>query len=506
MMSFGCFRLFIVAAIFAAACPGFCGETGAVLYTSTRSVTGFAIAGDGSLWAATRGGVLHRENGSWRKFTEADGLASSEALGIAAEGESVRVIFGGKSAVMRDGKWMVEPFQFKPKQAMCSVIWKNAAVEARLTDVRINSGGSWRSIGFPKSTGSHISAMLSKGEKLWAAMFGDGLWQFDGKAWSPVKIGLPSAAKEITAMAEIGKRLVIGTRREGIWEYDAKSWHQIFQPNEPYNANIQNAINYKGMIFFSTLEDGIVVKGADGWKHFHSPEISSDAPRQMVEFGGALYVRHGSGKVDRFNGKSWERNVFAALPRKQVSVLAADDKRIYLAQWGGWSEFDGKTWEHHLKVKELQGFPITALLPDSNTIWVGTQGRGLAEVARLNEKVKWHDERNGLPDDWVKRIAKCGDSVCAGTFTGGLARLEGSSWISAKELGQGEITDLIAEQDGSVLAATRKGVWRISGDGRIAKIASIAPEIDAQALALNENGIWIGARTGIWFTSTHSPL
>ena len=108
----------------------------------------------------------------------------------------------------------------------------------------------------------------------------------------------------------------------------------------------------------------------------------------MVVFRGALYVRHGGGQVDRLAGTTWARNVCAGLPRKQASALAVDVKALYVAQWGGWSEWDGLRWAHHLRLPELQGLPVTALCPDGDTLLIGTQGGGALAFDRRTGHVQ----------------------------------------------------------------------------------------------------------------------
>ena len=114
----------------------------------------------------------------------------------------------------------------------------------------------------------------------------------------------------------------------------------------------------------STLQDGIASLTPDGWRHIAATGISTGSPRQMVEFRGLLYLRHSNGVVDSFDGRKWTRGVFSALPRKQASCLAADGSQLYVGQWGGWSEFDGEHWTHHLRLPGLQGVPVTAIRPD----------------------------------------------------------------------------------------------------------------------------------------------
>ena len=245
--------------------------------------------------------------------------------------------------------------------------------------LQVRSGNTSRDIPLPPSSGTHISALLPHGNALWAALYGDGIWAYNGHGWHPGEIDCPAEAREITALAEGHGTLWIGTRRAGLWQYRARTWKQVLQPDEPPNHNCEDLAFYQDRLYVSTLEDGLVVRGPQEWEQVVPPAISSNAPRQMVTFGGRLYVRHGDGKVDCLSDMEWQRDIWHDLPRKQVSALAADGRRLYAAQWGGWSEFDSKTWTHQLQLPELQGVPVTALCPEAGRLWIGTQGRGLAE-------------------------------------------------------------------------------------------------------------------------------
>ncbi len=478
------------------------------VYTSTRAISAVAVATDGSLWAATRGGVIHRTpDGSWRKFTVVAGLPSNEALGIALDGDTIVAAFPEASTRWENGAWSAE----QPKPIILSqskdgrlptTTWQGKHCAATLTELTIGDGAAQRSFALPVSTGSHISALLPRGDKLWAAMFGDGVWEFDGKGWSLLDIGLPPQAREITCMADDGRNLWLGTRREGVWQFDGKSWVQHLQPDEPYDHNIQSIFQYHGNIYFSTLEEGLVARTAKGWVRYSDDVLSSNSPRQMVEFGGRLYVRHGSGKLDRFDGSAWTRNVFPNLPRKQASALATDGKRLYVAQWGGWSEFDGTAWRHNLKNPELQGYPITALLPAGGKLWIGTQGRGLAEVNTATNELKWHDERAGLPDDWIKVITQIDNTLLAGTFVGGLASWDGSKWTTPKEFSGTEITAIEPDTKGGAIIATRSGLYLRSADGVITPLIWGARGVcvsETQSICPTNKGLWVGTRTGIYF-------
>ncbi|MCE5197989.1 MAG: hypothetical protein ABFD54_13815 [Armatimonadota bacterium] len=463
--------------------PGILPAEEPAVFTSTRYVVDMAFSANGALWVATRGGVLCRNaDGSWRKFTVEDGLPSNEArrINIYLQPEKVLVDFPKISSEWSGGKWTAKQMvQMTSKVTVFPYGHPTPAIE-------------------PSShTGSHVSARCSADGRAINAMFGDCLYEYIDDHWTRLDIDLPAKAREITAITSKDNAIWLGTRDEGVWEYDGKVWTQHLQPNEPYSHNIQCIAEYQGNVYFSTLEEGLVVLTKDEWRHISRPEMSSNAPRQMVKFGGSLYIRHGDGKVDRRDGDKWTKDICANLPRKQVSAIASDSERLYAAQWGGWSEFDGKTWTHHLKFPELQGCAITAILPQKDTIWIGTQGRGLAEIDRTSKTVRMHDERNGLTDDWIKCIACAGNTVYAGTFVSGLFTKDGNHWLSVPGIGNTEITDLRSDASGSILATTRSEVWQRASDGAVHRLD---PRIsEAQAICACENGTWVGTRTGIWF-------
>lgn len=469
----------IVIALLACGAGAFAAEP--VLFTSTRYVMDMAFAKDGTLWVATRGGVLHRDaKGSWAKFTIADGLPSNETAQIRILDDAVQAVFFVRaSATWSSGKWTVGP----------AVPWTKILPDRPAPPP-------------PNVPGTHIVTRCRGRTREIAALFGDGLYEYANGKWSRMDIGLPENARDITALASDGSALWVGTRRDGLWRYDDKTWTQFLQPDEPYSQNIQCIAAYRGGVYFSTLEDGLVVRRDGKWSHAAAPVMSSGAPRQMVEFGGSLYVRQTDGKVDRLDGDKWTLDVFPDLPRKQAYALASDGKRLYVGQWGGWSEFDGKTWTHHLKHSELQGIEVTAILPEPDTVWIGTQGRGLAEIDRSNgavspsTKLRMHDERNGLGDDWIRCIARAGDKLYVGTYVGGLFEKKASGWVHVPGIEGPEITDLKAEPSGSLLVATRAAVYRIASDGAVTKLDPCVTE--AQALCPCADGLWIGTRTGTW--------
>jgi ligand-binding sensor domain-containing protein len=477
----------------------------AARFTSTRYVTCIAIGPDRSVWVGTTGGILRRDaGGGWRKFTRQEGLPSEEVREIRFEhGATIAVTPAGAAAESGSGWRAIAGAAAGPPststETTCSTDWERKLCEATVEGLRIREAGGWRRIPLPNSRGTHVSALAGRRNVLWAALYGDGLWAWDGAAWQRLDIFLPADAREVTAMATSGQRIWIGTRRDGVWEGYGNRWTHYLAPDEPIDSDVQAIAWYRGAVWVSTLQDGLAARTPAGWDHVAPPELTCAAPRQLVVFHDRLFVRGGDGSVDAFDGRRWTRSALPALPRRQVSALATDGARLYAAQWGGWSEWDGRTWTHHLSLSGLQGVPVTTLAPDGPDLWIGTQGRGLARWHRETNSLAWYDERSGLPDDWVTAIARSGGALYVGTYVGGLAKLEEGAWRQDPGLAGRCVTALAPDASGGVLVATRTGSFRLTASGRLAPLESRFSALDpeGQALCVLKSGVWIGTRTGL---------
>lgn len=436
-------------------------------FSSTREVNKLEFDDEGVLWAYTRGGVLRFQKGVWQK---------------------IRI--GAPTIDERNRK--------------TSVRWQEQNVAITLDGLVIGEGKSARAVPLPRSSGTHISAVLPRGDTLLAALFGDGIWEWDGEDWSKPDFNLPLLAREITALVDDGKGGIwLGTRRQGVWERRGNAWKQHLQPDEPFGQNVQFLQTFQGALWASTLEDGLVVRDTNGWKHFGNEVLSSNAPRQLVVFQNKLYVRHSNEVVDCFDGTRWKKDVFPRLPRRQIISLAADANNLYLGQWGGWSQWNGKTFSHHLKIPLLQIVPLMQIFPDKGKLWLGTENRGLFEWEAKTGRLRQHDERNGLPDDWITTLTRNGQILFAGTFNGGLAwrRDQETQWHSAPQLKRLGITAIVNESPQRTLVATRFGLFCLDEKGHLRSWNKglTKEEQEIQSLLLVKEGLWIGTRSGLLF-------
>ncbi|RYX81354.1 hypothetical protein EON83_24520 [bacterium] len=460
------------------------------VFSSTNEVRDLSWNGK-TLWAATGGGVRRFEDGKWTKWTRQNGLPANESFSVAGDGTVRFPVAMGRF----DGKnWGVKsaaPFQKSAQE----VVWRGQRVRATLGSLEVGT----RSFALPKeSTGTHISALLPLKNRLMVAVYGDGLYLFDGEKWSRDVAPAPDAAREITALTGEDGMLWVGTRRAGIWRRMGGKWTQFLESGEPFSHNVQNLERFRGVVWGSTLDDGLVYLNGSQWEHTTTDKLSSSAPRQMLVWKDTLWVRHGTGIVDSFDGASWTKNALSSIPRRGVYALGGEEGRLVASGWGGFAEWNGKTWTPHYDVPELKGVPILGLLCDGDNLWLQTQSRGVGVWNRTSGTLKWLDERDGLPDDWVTALAKLDGKIYAGTFVGGLARLDGEKWFTFSELKGENVTSLCDAGNGAVLASTRHGVFKIEGNNAT-KVGLTWLDSEDQSLLKDDNGVWIGARTSINF-------
>lgn len=341
----------------------------------------------------------------------------------------------------------------------------------------------------PRARGAFVTARLPDGL---TAVFGDScLWQ--GQHPGP---SLPPLLRAVTALARWNGKLVIGVRRQGAWVHEGSAWKPLTaHESEPADHNIQALTEYQKTLYASTLDQGLVTFDGQHWSQLRAPQLSSDAPRQLLVHAGQLLVRHGDGQVDRLTQGRWERAVFKPLlPRPEVSALASNGRTLVVLQWGGFSRLCNGTWTHHFDLPALRATPLTCALLDGERLWLGTQGKGL--FALRGNTVTRHDERHGLPDDWLTALQKTPDgTLWAGTFVGGLARLRpgASRWERLPQTDGQQVTALEPRRTG-LLVATRERVLDAAGVG-----STIPPLREAQALCQGSTlGLWIGARTALY--------
>ena len=254
--------------------------------------------------------------------------------------------------------------------------------------------------------------------------------------------------------------------------------------------NIQSLGVLRDLVFAGTLEEGLWVRRADDtWSEIKG--LPTQCPRNMVEFGGSLIVRYGDGNLIQIAPDLSWKQLNSNLPRKQAMGLATDGKSLFVAQPGGYSQFDDKTWSHHFGIAELEGKSVSAFAATESKLWIGLQGMGLLRIDRATGKTDAFDERAGLTDDWITQIQPTNDGVIVGTFIGGALGLKDGAFVPLNGTSEKCVTSMT-----SGLTGTRTGLFQLeSGTLRQIEAPGLGEEI--QAVVQIGNTLRIGTRNGV---------
>lgn len=267
--------------------------------------------------------------------------------------------------------------------------------------------------------------------------------------------------------------------------------------SELSGLNVQSMAQLGDLIFAGTLEEGLWVRDAKGlWAELKN--LPSPCPRTMVRLGDRLMVRFSDGSLVELGSDLKWNLLTSKLPRREALAIATHGSRLFVAQPGGYSEFDGKDWTHHFGIKLLTGAAISAVTASERELWIGVQGLGIVVVDLSSGEAKLIDERSGLTDDWVTQIAFTRNGVTLGTFVGGAVHKTEQGFSCLPETAESCVTSISANGE---LIGTRTGLFSRK-DGVVQKVVSKGLPEEIQSLLPTANGLWIGTRNGVRFIPT----
>jgi hypothetical protein len=184
--------------------------------------------------------------------------------------------------------------------------------------------------------------------------------------------------------------------------------------------------------------------------------------------------------------------------------MATDGHRLYLGLWAGWATTDGKQWEYHFADQVLQGQVITAIAPQGETVWLGTQKAGLF-AWRGGQLMQYH-EAQGLTDDWITCFGTHENRLLVGTYNGGVLSWDGTRFTQVLGLEGFAARSLAFTGEGKALVASPLGVYQETDNGWRLLDPRTSGGLEAQTLCIVPDGVWVGTRTSLayvpWVTAT----
>jgi hypothetical protein len=457
-------------------------------------VSALAVAG-GTLWAGTAAG-LYRMRGD--RLDHVDG--PREVTALVADGD--RLWIGAPDGVwLRDGG---APRGLGGGEVRHLAVVDGAVMAAGTDGLSTVDHGRVVAVagaprGFAQAIGAAHGAACTGGL--------DGLWLRPASPATPATAATPTAAtwrhaprasgppsSDLSAIAADGPRLWAGTFDQGLATYDPeRGWRRITAPglDTRINAILVEPRPAGAHVWIATAEGITVLDGAgaivsrlgktDGLPSRSVLSLARLADGRIVAGTsvGAAFV--GGGTVRRVGprvpGDKGVGNVWA-IAEAAGALWLGTTTGLYRGPATGWTTKDGADDAATLVEPSGPG-PTTS-----------------SEPATTPERWRRLSVATGqLHDDWVTALAVRGDLLWAGTYHGGISRIDGDV---ATHLGGGWINPAGLTWDGDrLLAATMEGL--VAGDGRTATWTTTPalPGRDVTGALRVGRTLWIATRRGL---------
>jgi ligand-binding sensor domain-containing protein len=277
---------------------------------------------------------------------------------------------------------------------------------------------------------------------------------------------------------------------DGAWLRGRTGWIRGADRAGPPSNDISALAHDGKRLWVGTFDRGLAVLEGSTWRTIAADKLDGRINAIHVEKSGRVWVATASG-LYAITGNDVAR--FArgdGLPSRGVLALAGmRDGRLLVGTSAGAAIVGTGRPVRLAKGKDLGN--VWAVGEDaSGAIWLGTT-TGLYRGSETTTEWQRFSLASGhLRDDWVMALAFDGAAVVAGTYHGGVARIEGTT---ATQLGDGWVNPAGLVLDGGrVLAATMDGLVTIGG----AKQTGL-PGKDVTAVVRAGGALFVATRRGL---------
>jgi ligand-binding sensor domain-containing protein len=428
-------------------------------YSSLNPILDLAFAPDGSLWAATGGGLVHWDlrAGTYTRY-----LVEATEVALAPDGtpwlatwQAVCRFDGVTCPPQADPAGLIESGVRALAVDGDGALWVGTGRGVSRFD-----GTSWQS--YPSQVPTNDLAVAAGGE-VWAATAGGvGRYLPDQDAWTTYtgEHGLPDPNNNAEAIATApGGEVWVYILWEGIYRFDASAggatWRKVeLKDNSPISGPISDmAFAADGTPWVATAggthyPGGRLAYREDGtWIDVTSEHgLISIRP---IALGSAGQVAAGTNLgLGVYHGGEWRLLQDGPIHDSVRTVAVTPDgaawfgfgRRSLAGDGGGVSRFDGRNWQYSL---DDAGVEVLAVGPDGS-LWAGAgcelhrfDGDAWETVARCGEN---------LPTGNIIDIAFTPDGAVWVANAFALARFDGRSWTVYNRL----IGSVEAAEDGTI--------------------------------------------------------
>ncbi len=349
--------------------------------------------------------------------------------------------------------------------------------------------------GLPSNTIPAI--MQSKAGYLWLGTL-QGLVRFDGVRFAIFDRNNAPAMRSHQILSISEDRtgaMLYGTQAGGLYAIDSNIVKNIELPGKLHGLPTIDNILYSssGNLWLSS-NIGVFLKSGKSFQTVYSKETPIGFRYSLIEDAHkTLWIGTAEGLMKFENGSLLDIGAVMPIFRTSVTALCTDaDGSLWIGTNNGLIHFTDRSFSTFTTQNGLQSNAVTTLLQDKDgNIWVGTKS-GLSRLYRGSIQPL---SRELMPNDAILSLTEDHEgSLWIGTFANGLHRLRDGAFttISMNEgLADDYARSIIESFDGSLLAATAKGLNRMSGIN-IQQIP-IKDNMQINALWKSQDGaIWLG--------------
>lgn len=340
-----------------------------------------AVAPDGTLWLVVENGLCHFDGTSCKTCSAADGLLDRNVLAVEVGPDGVLWVGTGGGVSRFDGRaWKSYPAPVPTVDLAVATNGEVWAATAGGVGRYLRAEDTWITYtaehGLPTRSHSTIIATGPDGDVL-AYVLWEGVYRFDGAGWQPVA-EIPGGLVSDLAFAEDGT---------------------------PWAATVGS--HYPG--------GSLAYHNGDGWvdvtskRGLHSLRAMTPGPGRMVaagtNFGLGIY-QDGKWRLLR-DGPASDRITTVAVTPDGVAWFGFGDHSVS-TPGDGLSRFDGREWQYALDDAEVN---VLAVAHDGS-LWAGAG----CEVLRF-DGVAW------------ETVSRCGDDLPLGNILDIAFTSDGAIWV-----------------------------------------------------------------------------
>lgn len=513
-------------------------------FTNKDNIKSIIQGNDGSIWAATYGGVINMDkNGkTLNSYTTENGLASNEINCIFQDSKNNLWVGSENGISIFDGKkWNNKVVENPVVQKVVNI---NEQSENNLSNNQNTNEPGPAPYSSDKPSNYRIREIFQdKKGNYWLCTSGRGILKYDSKKWyNYIVQDADESIDYVNCIIQdkIGS-IWFGTN-SGIIRFDGKEWRHFELPNKSYSNRIVKSIFEEddGTIIFGT-EEGIFKYSNNEIKLTNRDLKVNDIIKNRTN--NELWISDWRQGISVFKGNEVHNlnTISGTLPFGNPQCLFQDkDNNIWLGAYGGLAKFDGTLW----KKIEIKSFPLslpTYVFQDSkNRMWIAGvltfdlktneivrySDDGIYDIFEDKEKKMWgrtyksivrfnnsnnvwetffepKNEANSVSINCLYQDKK--GRVWVGIYDG-LYLFENNKWqlFNTKNSGliYNNVSKIFEENNGKLWFLTENGISILDNNKvwnrlDISKILNSPSSIDCIFQSKEDQSIWLGTRGGI---------